>query len=122
MTTKEQKEKEPIKISLFRPLINVAFGEFMKWKVVGDPKSLVISKKHMTGELFINEKQLMHFLKYNKNGTQITFKASQVDTIMVTKDTISVIGDFDGNKKDDIAVQGDNAEASLRSHSSPNKK
>ena len=114
--------KEPIKISLFKSFMNVAFAKLIKWKVLGDPKTLVIVKEHMTGEMFVNQKQKMHFLRLDKEDSVFTFESSEVSTIIISKDNIIIRGKFNGDKKNDISIQGNNEASSMRTHTSSNKK
>ena len=117
-----EKKQEPIKVNLYRPFMNVAFGEVVKWKVIGNPSCLIVIKDYATGEMFVNEKQKMHFLKFKKTNESIVVDTAAVEAIIVEKNQVTIVGDFNGDKKDDIKIQRDNAKADLRPHSNPNKK
>ena len=91
--------KEKPKIALFRSLINISFNKGLtKWKVLANPKELVISKDHNLISMYVNPKTQMFSLKFDSNKDLMGIDPSRVDAIILGKDKLTIIGDFDGNK------------------------
>lgn len=101
--------KQPPKIALFRSLINITFGDLTKWKVLANPKELVITKEYNLISMYINPKTQMFSLKFNANKDLMGIDPKSVDAIILSKDKLTIIGDFntDGretDKKDNIKI------------------
>ena len=91
--------KQPSKIALFKSLINVAFGNLSKWKVLANPKELVLTKEYNLISMFVNPKTQMFSLKFAGNKDLMGIKAESVDAIILSKDKLTIIGDFKGDDK-----------------------
>lgn len=91
----ETEIKEKPKIALFNSLINIAFNKGLtKWKVLANPKELVISKPYNLISMFVNPKKQMFSLKFNANKDMMSVDATNVDAIILGKDKLTIIGDF----------------------------
>lgn len=103
--TEKIKEKEPVKIALFRSLLNVAFG-LIKWKILGNQKELIMAKEYNLISMYVNPKTQMFSLKFNANKDMMTIDANTVDAIIISKDRLTIIGDFNSKAEiDDKSVQ-----------------
>ena len=102
--------KEQPKIALFRSLINVSFNKGLtKWKVLANPKELVITKEYNLISMFVNPKTQMFSLKFNSNNDIMGIDPKNVDAIILGKDKLTIIGEFNVNgaetdKKDNIKI------------------
>lgn len=104
--TEQIKTKEPVKIALFRSLLNVAFG-LIKWKILGNQKELIMAKEYNLISMYVNPKTQMFSLKFNANKDMMTIDAGTVDAIIISKGRLTIIGDFNGSKadkKDNITI------------------
>ena len=91
-----EKVKEQPKVALFHSLINISFNKNVtKWKVLANPKELVISKEHNLISMFVNPKTKMYSLKFNADKDLMGIDPSRVDAIILGKDRLTIIGDFD---------------------------
>ena len=99
------KAKEKPKIALFRSLINISFGNFAKWKVLANKKELVITKNYNLISMFVNPKTQMFSLKFNANKDIMGIDPSNVDAIILGKDKLTIIGDF--NVKQEPRIQAE---------------
>lgn len=101
------KTKEPIKIALFKSLLNVAFN-LIKWKILGNQHELVLSKEYNLISMYVNPQTQMFSLKITGNKDIMTMDASKVDAIVLSKDNLTIIGDFNNgcetDKKDNITI------------------
>ena len=89
-------EKEKPKVALFHSLINISFNKNVtKWKVLANPKELVISKEYNLISMFVNPKTKMYSLKFNANKDLMCIDPKNVDAIILGNDRLTIIGDFD---------------------------
>ena len=108
MDEKVKVEEKP-KIALFRSLINIAFGNLSRWKVLANKKELVITKDYNLISMYVNPKTQMFSLKFNSNKDIMAIDPKSVDAIILGKDRLTIIGDFKPNggetdKKDNIKI------------------
>lgn len=87
--------KEKPKIALFRSLINIKFDKGLtSWKVLANKKELVISKEYNLISLFVTPKKQMFSLKFDGNKDLMSVDPSRVDAIILGKDRLTIVGDF----------------------------
>lgn len=87
--------KEVPKVALFRSLINIAFGGLSKWKVLANKKELVITKEYNLISIWTDPKTKMYSLKFEANKDLMRIDPKNVDAIILGKDRLTIIGDFD---------------------------
>jgi hypothetical protein len=97
MEIQTEKKEEPVKIALFKSILNVTFG-LIKWKVLGTQHELLISKIHNLISMYVNPNTEVFSLKVPSNRDVITMDAVRVDALVLSKDKLTIIGDFDGSK------------------------
>jgi len=104
----EDVKTEKPQVALFRSLINVTFGDFAKWKVLGNKKELLVTKEYNLISMFVNPKLQMHSLKVEANKDIMGIDPKNVDAIILGKDRLTIIGDFnvkqETNKEDNIKI------------------
>lgn len=92
-------KEQPVKIALFKSLLNVAFN-LIKWKVLGSPQMLVIAKEYNLISMYVNPKTQMFSLKLPKGSSVMSMDATDVDAITISKGKVNIIGSFDKKKGD----------------------
>ena len=95
--------KEKPKVALFRSLINISFNKNLtKWKILANPKELVITKEHNLISMWVNPKTQMFSLKFNSNKDLMAIDPKNVDAIILGKDRLTIIGDFNVKSEEEV--------------------
>ena len=110
----ENVKTEKPQVALFRLLINITFGNLIKWKVLANPKELLVAREHNLISMFVNPKTQMHSLKVDGSKDIMAIDPKNVDAIILGKDRLTIIGNFNvkderdvkqkTNKKDNIKI------------------
>jgi len=91
------KTKVPVNIALFRPLLNIAFN-LLKWKIIGNQYEIAFAKVHNLISMYVNPQTEMFSLKITGNKDIMEISADKIDALVLSKDKLTIIGDFNGSK------------------------